>query len=130
VIGGKSGYTQISQNTLVTAARRGDRELIAVVMKSQNYEVYKDTIALFDYGFNQFTETKILPCAMVNPSRGDGENKIVQNTLGQNKDFSITSWFKLEYASANCWQSDVSQLRFGLLVLRRSCRQRPAFLGQ
>ena len=35
VIGGKTGYTSVSQNTLVTAAKRGDRELIAVVMKAR-----------------------------------------------------------------------------------------------
>lgn len=90
VIGGKTGYTMESQNTLVTAARRGERELLVVVMKSQNYAVYTDTIALFDYGFNQFNETSILPSATVNPSQGDRDNELVQNILQQNKDTSIT----------------------------------------
>ncbi len=90
VVGGKTGYTQISQNTLVTAARRGERELIVVVMKSQNYAVYTDTIALFDYGFNQFIETRILPTASVNPSRGNDETRVIQNILSQNQDISVT----------------------------------------
>ena len=60
VIGGKTGYTQESQNTLVTAARRGDRELIAVVIKSLNSAVYTDTKALLDYGFNDFRAVPIL----------------------------------------------------------------------
>ncbi len=89
VIGGKTGYTQKSQNTLVTAARRGDRELIAVVMKSQNYVVYTDTVALFDYGFNQFTETRIFPSNFVIPSRGNEETRVIQNILSQNKDISV-----------------------------------------
>ena len=90
VIGGKTGYTQKSQNTLVTAARRGDRELIAVVMKSQNYIVYTDTVALFDYGFNQFIETRIYPSNYVTPSRGNEETRVIQNILSQNKDISVT----------------------------------------
>lgn len=60
VIGGKTGYTQESQRTLVTAAQRGDRELIAVVLKSQNIAVYTDTKALLDYGFNEFTQAQIM----------------------------------------------------------------------
>ncbi len=71
VIGGKTGYTKASQNTLVTVAQRGERELIVVAMKSQGYEVYTDTMALFDYGFDQFTETRIVPSVSENPSRGD-----------------------------------------------------------
>lgn len=74
VIGGKTGYTQKSQNTLVTAARRGDRELIVVAIKSQNNAVYTDTKALLDYGFNEFEQVPItLPAItadqLANPQR-------------------------------------------------------------
>lgn len=51
---GKNGYTPEAGNTLVTYAVRGDMELIAVSMKS-NWKHYSDTIAMFDYGFNNFT---------------------------------------------------------------------------
>lgn len=91
VIGGKTGYTKESQNTLVTAARRGDRELIAVVMKSEDFGVYKDTIALFDYGFNEFMDQKIpIPAAAVNASQGKDETQAIQNILDQNQNFSIS----------------------------------------
>lgn len=90
VIGGKTGYTKESQNTLVTAARRGDRELIAVVMKSENFGVYKDTIALFDYGFNEFVETTIpFPSASVVSSGSGQETKAIQNILDHNRDAVI-----------------------------------------
>jgi D-alanyl-D-alanine carboxypeptidase len=90
VIGGKTGYTEKSQNTLVTVAQRGKRELIVVAMKSQGYAVYDDTIALFDYGFNQFTESKIAPSVSMNPSRGDEESRTIQDILDQSKNISIT----------------------------------------
>lgn len=60
MVGGKTGYTQKSQNTLVTVARRDDRELIAVVIKSQSSAVYTDTKALFDYGFDEFVEVPVV----------------------------------------------------------------------
>ena len=51
---GKTGYTPEAGNTLVTYAARGDMELIAVSMKS-NWKHYSDTIAMFNYGFDNFT---------------------------------------------------------------------------
>lgn len=89
VIGGKTGYTRESQNTLVTVARRGNRELIAVVMKSENYGVYKDTIALFDYGFNEFVETRIVPAVPADPSGINQEAAIIQDVLNQHQETSI-----------------------------------------
>ncbi len=58
-IGGKTGYTHISKNTLVTAAKRGDMELICVVMKDNPQHQYTDTMKLFDYGFNNFSSYPI-----------------------------------------------------------------------
>ncbi len=56
----KNGYFAKAGNTLVTSASRGGTELIAVCLKAQGSEkVYKDTIALLDYGFTHF-ETKRL----------------------------------------------------------------------
>lgn len=55
VIGGKTGYTDIARHTLVTMAKRGDIELIAVVLKSNvKGEMYPDTNQLLDYGFNAY----------------------------------------------------------------------------
>jgi len=54
-IGGKTGWTTDAHYTLVTAAERDGKTLIAVVMKSpKNYDKYTDTAALLDYGFNEF----------------------------------------------------------------------------
>ncbi len=58
-IGGKTGVTEISKNTLVTAAQREDLCLIAVVMRADPGQVCADTTALFDYGFSQFEKLEV-----------------------------------------------------------------------
>lgn len=60
VVGGKLGWIQASEHTAVTVAQQGDRQLIAVVMKSpKRDEKYRDTKVLLDYGFNEFHSTVI-----------------------------------------------------------------------
>jgi serine-type D-Ala-D-Ala carboxypeptidase (penicillin-binding protein 5/6) len=48
-VGIKTGYTKAAQGTYVTAAKRGDRTLIAVVMGNQ--DIYTPTSLLLDWGF-------------------------------------------------------------------------------
>ena len=52
-IGGKTGYTQVARNTLVTYAERDGMMLICVLMKCEGTP-YDDTAALFDYCFENF----------------------------------------------------------------------------
>ncbi|MDK2887699.1 D-alanyl-D-alanine carboxypeptidase (penicillin-binding protein 5/6) [Desulfofundulus australicus DSM 11792] len=59
-IGIKTGYTVEAGQCLVAAARRGNRELIAVIMKSQGAAVYSDARSLLDYGFSAFTPVKMV----------------------------------------------------------------------
>lgn len=47
---GKTGYTSMAGNTLVTSAEKDGSRLIAVVLKSAQTH-YEDTMKLFDYGF-------------------------------------------------------------------------------
>lgn len=54
VFAGKPGYTVVAKNTLVTCAARDGMELICVTMKTQGKQVYVDTAALFDFGFDSF----------------------------------------------------------------------------
>ena len=53
-VAGKTGYTSKAGNTLVTYAKKGDLELICVILKSKQTQ-YSDTKALLDYGFSNFT---------------------------------------------------------------------------
>ncbi len=59
--GGKTGFTTQAMNTLVTYAKKGDTELIAVVLHCGGAQHYVDTKALFDYGFSNFETVRILP---------------------------------------------------------------------
>lgn len=51
IIGGKTGYTSLAGNTLVTCAEKNGTRLVAVVMKSSQTH-YQDTKAMLDYGFS------------------------------------------------------------------------------
>jgi len=53
IIGGKTGYTTLAGNTLVTCARRDNLKLIAVVLNGHQTH-YQDTKAMFNFGFSQF----------------------------------------------------------------------------
>ena len=60
ILGGKAGWTSVSKCTLVTAAERDGKTLIAVVMKCvKDADKYADTKALLDYGFSEFDTVEI-----------------------------------------------------------------------
>ncbi|GHU44262.1 serine-type D-Ala-D-Ala carboxypeptidase [Clostridia bacterium] len=52
VIGGKTGYTSVAGNTLVTFAKRNDVTLVCVIMGDKTPDHYVDTKALLDYAFD------------------------------------------------------------------------------
>jgi len=58
----KTGYTVDAGQCIAASARRGDRELIAVVLNSQGANLWTDAAMLLDYGFENFT-----PVALVKP---------------------------------------------------------------
>lgn len=65
-IGGKTGYTSKSKYNLVSAALRGDMEIISVVMRDDTSEhQYMDTKKLLDFGFDNFA---IYPIADIEDS--------------------------------------------------------------
>lgn len=57
--GGKTGYTDEAGRTLVTYASRNGMNLICVVMFSDTENVYKDTRALFEYGFTNYKKVSV-----------------------------------------------------------------------
>lgn len=59
VIAGKTGYTIPARNTLVTCTDDGNRKLITVVLKTYGRNVYVDTEALINYGYDNFDKIDI-----------------------------------------------------------------------
>lgn len=60
VLMSKTGWTDESGHTLVTAVERDGITLIAVVMNStKKIDPYDDTVALLDYGFSGFANTPV-----------------------------------------------------------------------
>lgn len=50
IVGGKTGYTSLAGNTLVTCVEKDGVRMVAVILKSQGTH-YTDTKALLDYGY-------------------------------------------------------------------------------
>ena len=75
IIGGKTGYTEESGNTLVTIAERDGRKLICVVLKSK--KIYEDTKDLLDFGFEKFKSVTIDESTITSPT-GMCYNKLAQ----------------------------------------------------
>lgn len=53
-IGVKTGYTTQAGQCLVAAARRGERELIAVILGNGGGEIWNEATRLLDYGFSAY----------------------------------------------------------------------------
>lgn len=66
-IGGKTGYTTKAGSTLVTFAKKGDMELVCVVMRANgptsSENEYTDTIGLFNWAFENFTQHNVSAAA-------------------------------------------------------------------
>ena len=58
-VAGKTGYTSLAGNTLVTYANRDGQELIAVVLKGSQPQYYLDSKTLLEFGFNNFQNWNI-----------------------------------------------------------------------
>ena len=54
IIGGKTGFTSMARQTLVTCAEQNGMKLICVVLKEESPNQFTDTIDLLNYGFSNF----------------------------------------------------------------------------
>ncbi len=73
-IGGKTGYTSVAKYTLVSVAKRGDLELICVIMKDDSSaHQYTDTQNLFDFAYENFS---IYPIADMEDTQTSNESPL------------------------------------------------------
>lgn len=73
-IAGKNGWTTQAGQTLVTAARRDGVTLIAVTLGANDnkYDKHRDTIAMFDYGYDHFETAQITAAAQASAAAQAG----------------------------------------------------------
>ena len=62
--GGKTGFTEIAKRTLVSTASRDNMNLVVVTLNDGND--WQDHQNLFEYGFNNYTNLKILNKGIIN----------------------------------------------------------------
>lgn len=77
----KTGYTDQAQQTITVSAKRGDREVLAVVMGVENRpQIRQEATQLLDYGFDHFQTKKIASAGDVITTY-QAENQTVQALL-------------------------------------------------
>ncbi len=59
VMAGKTGFTSLAGNTLVTLAERNGKRLISVVLKGTQPQYYLDSKSLLEFGFANFDNVNI-----------------------------------------------------------------------
>jgi D-alanyl-D-alanine carboxypeptidase/D-alanyl-D-alanine carboxypeptidase (penicillin-binding protein 5/6) len=60
LLGGKIGYNNKDQQSVVSTANRKNLNLISIVLDAPEQAMYTDTEALFDYGFNNFWKSTLV----------------------------------------------------------------------
>lgn len=88
-IGGKTGYTEKSYNTLVTVMEQGDMEIVAVIMRSRR-DTFEDTKKICDYVFENFKEVNISAHEKSKEISHITEDTFV--TLPKNVEFDKLQW--------------------------------------
>ena len=91
VIGVKTGYTEAAGQCLVAATVRGDRELLSVVLASEGVGIYDDTIALMEYGYNQYEKVSVVEKGtyITEATVKNGSPESVAVAAGQSLDYNI-----------------------------------------
>ncbi|WP_408069752.1 D-alanyl-D-alanine carboxypeptidase family protein [Butyrivibrio sp. JL13D10] len=94
IIGGKTGYTDLARETLVTCAERGGMKLVCVVFMEESPAQFTDTVTLFDYGFNNFKTVNI---------KSEETSYIPQDNsfFSSDKDIFSTQNYYLEFAKSD-----------------------------
>lgn len=59
LLGSKTGYVDLSRQTLVSGAQKDGLKLVCVVFMEETPYQFEDTISLFDYGFSNFEKVSV-----------------------------------------------------------------------
>lgn len=107
LVGCKTGYTDAARSALVSCAEKGGMKLICVVLKDEAPYQYEDTIALFNYGFENFQKVVVSEAETKYNMDSDGlfygENDIFGNSqpiLSLNQDAYVVLPKTADFAEA------------------------------
>ena len=99
--GGKTGFTEIAKRTLVTTASKDNINLVVVTLNDGND--WQDHQNLFEYGFNNYTNIKLLEKGNINiysEEYYEDYDLYVKNNfsylIGNNEEDSVIFKYKLE----------------------------------
>lgn len=81
--GGKTGYTTDANSTLVTFAEKDGMALVSVVMNTDRISEWTDSIAMFNYGFDNFHMVSVAE----NETKYDVQEEVNDGGLGGNQPF-------------------------------------------
>ena len=129
LVGCKTGYTDAARSCLVSCAEKDGMKLICVVLKDEAPYQYEDTIALFNYGFENFQKVVVSEAETKYSIDSDelfyGENDIFGNSqpilsmnekayvvLPKTVDFSETA-SEISYDAVSDGQAAVVNYTFG-----------------
>lgn len=114
--GGKTGYTTNANSTLITFAEKDGMKLVSVVMNTDRVSEWTDSIAMFNYGFDNFhmvnvaeNETKYSVQEEVNDGGLGGNQPFVLLDEGANVILPKTAEFS-EAKSAIAYNNEVSKV--------------------
>ncbi len=82
IVAGKTGYTSLAGNTLVTCTERNGVRLIAVVLKAKSTH-YADTKAMLDYGY------ELIAAGQGGTSQGTADGTTAGTNAGASQDQNI-----------------------------------------
>lgn len=118
VFAGKTGYTTLAGNTLVTACERDDMTLICVILNGHSSQ-YTDTKNLFDYGYSNF---KSLEAAANDPNirKLKSNFTVIDIPLTDTLEFSIEPSYHLTIPASATMNEVISSINYDLSDTERS----------
>lgn len=84
--GSKTGYTSEARQTLVSCAQKNNMKLICVILKEESPYQFTDTVALFNYGFDNFTMQNIAENEKSYSVGNSGYSQTGTDIFGENKE--------------------------------------------
>lgn len=111
LVGSKTGYTSEARQTLVSAAKKDGLELICVIMKEESPYQFEDTVALFDYGFENFKKVNIADHSDESNMLSTGFFTVGQDVFGSNESILTVDPSAVVILPKN---ADFSQVRYDL----------------